>query len=135
MVPPPSPLHKERDGYSQRSTPSPKSPLSRSNTFEKLTGEETSQQPLIRRPSSLAISQKTNSPRNTKGAAGKGPSQKPTNDSLIKSRTVAPPRTSETAILSPSGNATKAMNKAQMSNIPTRRSFIPTPAKFALPDN
>ncbi|GFY75960.1 adenomatous polyposis coli homolog [Trichonephila inaurata madagascariensis] len=135
MVPPPSPLHKERDGYSQRSTPSPKSPLSRSNTFEKLAAEEASQQPLIRRPSSLAISQKTNSPRNTKGAAGNALSQKPNNDSLIKTRTVAPPRTSEATILSPSGNAPKAMNKAQMSNIPTRRSFIPTPAKFTLPDN
>ncbi|CAL1289078.1 unnamed protein product [Larinioides sclopetarius] len=131
IAPPASPLLKNDD----RSTPSPKSPLSRSNTFEKLTDEETSPQPTIRRPSSLALAQKTNSPRKVKGAYSArddASSQKPAYD---RPRTVPPPR-AENTILSPSGNIPKLMNKAQGSNIPTsRRSMIPMPSKFGQPDN
>ncbi|XP_055925088.1 adenomatous polyposis coli protein-like isoform X2 [Argiope bruennichi] len=131
IAPPASPLLKNED----RSTPSPKSPLSRSNTFEKLTDGETSPLPTIRRPSSLALAQKTNSPRNVKGAYSTkedASSQKPAYD---RPRTVPPPR-AENTILSPCGSIPKLMNKAQGSSIPTsRRSMIPMPSKFGQPDN
>ncbi|GIY08115.1 adenomatous polyposis coli protein [Caerostris extrusa] len=73
--------NEDRNGSSPRSTPSPKSPLSRSGTFERLSDAETSPTPAIRRPSSLAIANRTRS----------APSQKQANDR---------PRPS---ILSPSG--------------------------------
>lgn len=131
-------------------TPSPNSPLSRSNTFEKLTDEESPQQSSIRRPSSLALAQQTNSPRHTKGVPQTqkihAPTQKPSNDGLVRPRSL-PPKTDDVRkyqtydanILSPSAqqgiNISKVQNKAQVSLIPSRRSMIPTPAKYGLPDN
>ncbi|XP_035218630.1 uncharacterized protein LOC118191883 isoform X2 [Stegodyphus dumicola] len=132
-------------------TPSPKSPLSRSSTFEKLNDEEGSTSPAARRPSSLALAQKTCSPRHAKGLPvpqkSYGISQKQTVESATKprsalSRTEDPKRMplSEATLLSPTShsgisNIPKMQNKAQASLIPGRKSMIPTPAKFGVPEN
>ncbi|KAG8178548.1 hypothetical protein JTE90_015918 [Oedothorax gibbosus] len=116
----------ETKGYSPRSNPSPNSPLS--NTFENLDGP--------RRPSSLALAQQTNSSRNSTGFPQKVVSsnmQKPTNEGVVRPRIDSK---FDSNILSPNAqqsNIPKVPNKASL--IPGRRSMIPMPAKYGLPEN
>lgn len=121
-------------------TPSPQSPLSRSSTYEKLNEDDGSPTSLLRRPNSLAISQKMGSPRHMKvPSAPQRPyssTQRQGSEGIVKPRTIP----SKTDMQSPTShqnlsNIPKFQNKAQPSLIPNRRSMIPTPAKFEFPDN
>ncbi|XP_054713781.1 adenomatous polyposis coli homolog [Uloborus diversus] len=141
---------REELGPDQRSssqTSSPKSPLSRSSTFEKLNEEEKQAVPAVRRPNSLALSEKPNSPRHKALIAPQRnfiSMQKLANDGSLKPRALPQDskkcQLSEGAVLSPvshqnNGNIPRMINKAQASLIPSRRSMIPTPAKFGGSEN
>lgn len=117
--------------------PSPLSPLSRSPTFEKLNGDDGN---ALRRPSTLALSQKTASPRHVKMPSSQQRFSYPSTQKHSMESTAKPRAMYKTDAVSPtshqnSSNIPKFHNKAQPSLIPNRRSMIPTPGKLQFPDN